>query len=182
MKVFRLNNDVNRYQYFLTENESDAMKLISNCAPSKATWLPPPVFVYKPRHQEGDFYNFYSGTPILTPRATELLRDYLEMSGELLPLPYKSEIFTLLNITECINCLDEQNSEWLHESYPGEKSGPIKKYVFHPDRFSESDIFKIPETSPVEVLVLDREEGEGCIDILRNSDITGYELTLLWED
>lgn len=176
MKVYKIRNDINNYQYFLTENEHEAIQLITDCKPRTASWQPPSVFIYKPFHKAGDFYNFSSGTLIISPDATESLRTFLEMAGELLPLPFESKVYTLLNVTECINCLDRQRSEWRTE----EKIGIPTRYVFHPNRFSESVIFKIPETHNVDVLVLDREDGEGFVDALRDHNIQGYELELLW--
>lgn len=178
MKVYRIKTDVNHYQYFLTENESEAMALITDCKRRKASWQPPSVFIYEPLHEAGDFYSFYGGTLILSPEATELLRTFLEMAGELLPLPFESKVYTLLNVTECINCLDRERSEWRTE----EKVGIPKRYVFHRNRFSESMIFKIPETNRADVLVLDREDGESLVDALREYDIKGYILELLWTD
>jgi hypothetical protein len=37
-----------------------------------------------------------------------VLEEFLEMAGELLPLPYRGEEYTIVNVTECINCLDHE--------------------------------------------------------------------------
>lgn len=176
MKVYRLDNDGNHYQYFLTEDENDEVKLITDCTPLASTWEPPPVYIYKPRLKAGDLYNFHGGSLIFSPAATEKLRTFLEMAGELLPLPFESQVYTLLNVTECINCLDRKNTKWRY----AEDSWPIDHYAFHRNRFSESTIFKIPETCKAEVLVLDREDGDSIVDALREHDIKGYRLELLW--
>lgn len=182
MKVYRIDSDVNHYQYFLPEQESDAFKLFLDCESMAGSWIPHKVFIYKPKHKVGDLYNFSTGTLIFSPSATEKLQTFLEMAGELLPLPYKDKVYTVLNVTECINCLDTENSEWLVSQKTGEQFGTITKYIFHPNRFSESCIFKIPETSIVETLIVDWEDGEGFIDALKEHDIKGYLLTLLWSD
>lgn len=178
MKVYRIVTDVDKYQYFLTQNEKDALDLLTDCKPRAMSWKPPSVFVYEPLHKAGDFYSFSTCTLITNPEATEKLRTFLEMAGELLPLPFESEVYTLLNVTECINCLDHDHSEWR----TAEKVGIPKRYVFHHDRFSESTIFKIPETHRADVLVLDREDGESFVDALRDHDIKGYTLELLWTE
>lgn len=176
MKVYRFENDVNRYQCFFTEDENDEVKLMTDCTPLASTWEPPPVYIYMPRLKAGDLYNFHGGSLIFSPAATEKLRSFLEMAGELLPLPFESQVYTLLNVTECINCLDRKNTKWRY----AEDSWPIDHYAFHRNRFSESDIFKIPETCNVEVLVLDREDGGSFVDALREHEIKGYRLELLW--
>jgi hypothetical protein len=180
MKVYRLDNDVNRYQYFLPDEESDVMSLLTDCTSRLETWTPPGVYVYKPRHKPGALYNFSSSSLIFSPHATEILRDFLEMAGELLPLPYEGKIYTLLNVTECINCLDQKRSEW-HLTPSGELVN-LRRYVFHPKRLSESLIFKIPETYGAEVLLLDREDGEGFLDMARAHGLEGFRLELLWTD
>lgn len=178
VKVYRLKSDYS-CQYFFTENKSDESKLTTNGTPRSSSWVPPGVFIYEPLLAIGDLYNFHSDSPIFSPRATEALRFYLEMAGELLDLPYNGEIYTLLNVTVCINCLNQKETEWGLVTPEGVHLHP-KKYVFHPDRFSESLIFKIPETRGSEVLVLDREDGEGFVDALIENQIKGYNLELLW--
>jgi hypothetical protein len=74
----------------------------------------------------------------------EKLRDLLEMAGELLPLQYKGDPYTLLNFTECMDCLDHKNTEWVLGKTTGAKIN-VKRYVFMPNRLPESSIFKIPE-------------------------------------
>lgn len=179
MKVYRLRNDVNHYQYFLPEEDYDPLSLLMDCSPRLETWVPPGVFIYEPLHKPGAMYNFGASAPIFSPHATEILRDFLEMAGELLPLPYEGEIYTLLNVTECINCLDQKRSEW-HYNSSGERFGGPKRYVFYPTRFSESLIFKIPETHRGEVLLLDREDGEGFLDVVQAHGLEGFGLDLLW--
>lgn len=179
MKVYRLRSDVNSYQYFLPAHDEDIGKLNTECQPLLDRWHPPQVYVYEPLHKPGDLYNFYLDTPIFSPRASEVLRSHMEMSGELLPLPYKDQIYTLLNVLVCINCLDEERTQWAVQD--GVKLWP-QKYVFHPNRFSESYIFKIPETYRAEVLIVDWEDDDedGFVDALVEHQIVGYQLDYLW--
>jgi hypothetical protein len=182
MRVYRFVNDVKHYQYFLTEQEEDWEKLALDCTPVAGAWEPPAVYIYRPTHRRGDFFHYGDGTPILSPRATDVLATYLEMAGELLPLPHGDETFTVLNVTECINCLDQEHTEWEYAE-TGERLG-IKKYAFHPRRFSESPIFKIPETRKVDVLILDRYDdgAESVKHFLERSGLQGYILQELWSD
>ncbi len=158
MRVYRIWNDSNHYQSFLPEQEEDWQKLDMDCTPKAEIWVPPLVYVHMPKLKEGDFYNSGRGILIPSPRATAALRMHLEMAGELLPLPYKGQEFTVLNVTECINCLDQEKTEWIYGQTTGAKIG-IKTYVFHRNRFSESRIFKIPETHKSEILVVEWVEG-----------------------
>ncbi len=132
MKVYRIRPDVNRYQYFLLAREEDLSKLGMECVPRAADWTPPPVYVYEPKHAVGDFYNFGAAALITSPRATEVLRTHLEQAGELLPLPYQGEDFTVLNILACVDCLDCAASV--------KKPGLYETYVFHPEKLARVQI------------------------------------------
>jgi hypothetical protein len=179
MKVYRFCNDVEHYQYLLAERPEDEDKLRTQCARLKATWTPPPVVIHQPLLNAGALYNFHCDTPIFTDRAANLLRTHLEMAGELLELPFNGQSYWMLNVLECINCLDAKKTQWRESG--GERLSP-EQYVFHRNRFSESNIFKIPETYRSEVLVVDREDDEGFVDELIEYQLEGYTLQLLWTD
>ena len=106
----------------------------------------------------------------------------LEMAGQLLPLTLDGGELILLNVLECINCLDRANTLWLD----GPSSGPdarIARYVFHSNRFIVSSIFKIPETCASEVLVVERfgdpeEEFKAGVE---RAGIGGIAFELLWQ-
>ena len=74
ISVFRITTDVNRFQYFLTENRKDEELLVMDGTPGAEKWPPPPVFIYMPKHEPGDFFNFGGGILISSPKATEALR------------------------------------------------------------------------------------------------------------
>mgnify|MGYP001773483530 CR=1 FL=1 len=183
MKVYRIRNDVNHYQYFLTERDADAFKLRMDCVPVADKWDPPPVFIFKPKHKKGDFFQFNSDILITSPRATEVLRTHLEMAGELLPLPYQGQEFTVLNVTECINCLDYQNTEWMYDEQSGVALWPTK-YAFLSNRFTESMLFKIPETSRSEILVVEglHEPNEEFRAVVQQAGLEGLIFEEIWSD
>lgn len=158
MRVYRLKNDVNRYQYFLPAKNEEWQLLVMDCTSRSATWSSPEVFIYKPLSTRGHFFQFSIGIMITNPIATEVLREHLEMAGELLPIFYENETYSLLNVTTCINCLDQERTEWRYDPTKTIRTTP-KKYVFHSDRFAESRIFKIPETHRAELFVVEYESG-----------------------
>lgn len=181
-RVFRLRNDVSRYQYLLAADADADVQLYMDCRPRLATWTPPPVFVYQPLLEAGDFYQFGGAAPIASPRATEALRGFFEEAGELLPLPHAGTEYTLLNVTECINCLDHERSAWLL-TQDGERVYPTR-YVFHPDRFSESALFKIPETHRGEVLVVEglRDPEDEFRAVVERAGLKGLRFEELWTE
>lgn len=153
-----------------------------DCSLKASNWFPPPVFVYQPLHQKGDFYNYNSSALITNPKATQALYRYLEMAGELLPLPHNGEVFTMLNVTECINCLNQQKTEWVQSKEKGDNLW-IKKYVFHTDRFSESDIFKLPETCKSETLVVEglKDPKDEFRYIVESAGLLGLLFEEIWK-
>ncbi len=180
-RVYRVKNDVDNFQYFLTRDSGDYARLNMDGTPRAETWNPPAVYIYKPRLQKGDFFDSSGSALIASPRATETLRLHFEQAGELLPLPYGGEVFTLLNVTECIDCLDQDRTEW--RLAPDGTKLAIRKYAFHRDRFS-SDIFKIPETCVSEVLVVEdrRDPADEFRYVLTAANLRGLVFEKIWED
>ena len=181
MKVYRLKTDVERYQYFLADPREDENLLVMDCKPKSQEWKPPGVFIYEPKHEPGDFYNFGSSLLITNPRATELLRIHLETAGELLPLPYEDSIYYALNVTLCINCLNHERTEWILGKSTGKKIG-ISRYSFWYDRFSESDLFKIPETCKSEILYVEglKDPEDSFRFVVESNGLKGLLFEEIW--
>lgn len=180
--VYRIKPDVNRFQYFLTERDEDAETLTMDCARKASIWSPPSVYIYKPMLERGDFYSFDSSTIISSPRATGILRHHYVMAGELLPIPYLDETYTVLNVTECVNCLDNEGTEWRREKLSGIRVW-IENYAFHRNRFPKSNIFKIPETCRSEVLVTEglRDPEDEFKFAVESAGLQGLIFEKLWE-
>jgi hypothetical protein len=176
LKVFRLHNDVNRFQYFLPENEDDYDRLETDGSHKPKGWKAPPMYILKPRHIKGDFFNYTSEWLIMSARAREALGEFLEMSGQLFPLRYKGETFTMLNVTECIDCLDPKKTKFYEDGAP-------KKYAFDAKRFVTSPLFKIPETAGGEILLVEglRDPDEEFRKVVETRQLQGLQFELLWE-
>src|SRR5690348_11162180 len=120
LRAYKVHCDVDHYQYFLWDvpddvNYSVYAALECEGKPIKKRWKPAPVYIYKPRHKRGDFMavDMGSGGFSIAPGALEKVRKFAEMAGELLPVPYQDQLFMLLNITECFDCLDPDRTEWV---------------------------------------------------------------------
>jgi hypothetical protein len=152
LKIYRLVPDVNHYQSFFPEDEKVwSTDVLTFDGRTKASnWVAPPLFILHPKYKRGNFFSF-GGTIVLDARATELLRDFLEMSGELLPLRHEGAEFTVLNITECVNVLDQDKTKWIYGKSTGAKI-QIERYAFHLNRMTETPLFKIPETCKSDIL------------------------------
>lgn len=155
MKVYRIDEDVNHYQYLLPADASvwSTDRLTFDGTPKAEHWVPPEVYVHKPKLKRGNFFGGIVGCLLHDGTAHEKLADLFAAAGEMLPLPHEGQMFHILNVTECINALNQQHTQW--RASGGVKIS-IEKYVFHPNRIGESTLFKIPETCRGEVLVAER--------------------------
>lgn len=183
MKVYRVRPDVNKFQHFMLEDPNIGLSemMIFDGTLKNEKWKSPAVYITNPKQKTGHFPVLWStATLVVDGTAFEQLQDLLEMSGELLPLPYKGSMYHVLNVTECFNVLDENKTQWLYE----QASGPIKKYSFHASRFSESPLFKIPETCKSEILTIEGlkdpdDEFKGRVERL---GLKGLVFEELWSD
>ena len=181
MRIYRIRCDVNAFQSFYIDKarwHGDLLAMLTfECSPRAAAYSPPPVFVLHPKLKAGNFYYLCPGALVVDSTALDHLQDLLEMSGEMLRLPYKDCLFHLLNVTECINVLDERHAK-------RRSSGTIEKYAFHPERLTETPLFKIPETCRAEILTCEglkdpEDEFKGRVEQL---GLKGLIFEELWSD
>lgn len=184
MKIYRVRPDVNKFQYFMLEDQTlelSDMMTFDGTPGKEETWVAPSVYIFKPKQKMGNFLALWGTDALVVDEtALEQLRDLLEMSGELLPLPYKDRLYHVLNVTECVNVLDDQRTQWLYEK----GRPPIKTYAFHKSRFTEAPLFKIPETCKSEILTFEGlkdadDEFKGRVERLGLKGLTFEEV---WTD
>jgi len=187
VKIFQVTNDVERYQSLLPVKDSvwDRRSTRFHGHPLEAIWKPFDVFALKPLLKEDDFYYFHPGAFIAGPRGRELAATPLEMSGELLPVrcPKKKGEFFVFNVTNCLDVLDEEATEFERPDDPTYK-GDIFKCVFHGDRFTEASVFRIARP-PVDIFCIERtgdpQDGEFKAMVEANG-LEGLEFKLVWSD
>jgi hypothetical protein len=178
MKVFIIEGDYS-YQYFLPqENVPNSLG-----QPLPADWEPPPFYVLEPNLKRGNFFHWFSWVLICDHIALDVLRDLLEMSGELFDFTYKGENCSLLNPLHTFSVLDEDSSLWRRHYKTGEKTEVIEKYVFLPKRFCEVPIFKIPEDRvhlfTIEGMKHPEDEFKYRVE---QSGLKGITFTEVWSD
>jgi hypothetical protein len=188
MRVYRVRLDVNRYQYFLPEDEDiyKTDRLVFDCGPKLADWVPPPVYVYQPKLKRGNFSSFLQGTDclIVDREAMQGLREILEKAGELLPLPHEGQTYHILNVTRCLDALDKDHSEWVIGSQGAKLR--IKRYAFHPDRLLQSDssVFKVAEQRRGGILtyVAANDPGKEFKPAVERLGLKGLVFEEVWSD
>lgn len=147
MVIYGIQFDVTNYQYLLCADSGRAggLDMIFDCDRRGDSWDPPEVYVGNPKAKRGDFFSIMAnGFYVCTERVREELEYLFYPCAEMLPLPFEDETLYLINVLTCLNLLDEKRTEY-HGALP-------KKYVFHPTRMQQAPLFKIPQTSRVQVL------------------------------
>jgi len=164
----------------MAANTADEKMLVMDGTPKAHVWVAPEVFIYMPLHKAGALYNFNRDSLIFTPTVARTLSTFIRMAGEALVLPYEGKNYIVLNVTECINCLNEKGTIWAWYNLETKK-GRIRKYAFYKDCFSKSPIFKIPE-SPYDIFVVDRQhnEEEDFFKVIKDHELKGFVFDEVW--
>ena len=194
MKVFKVNPDFTFQSFYPWDPngpmdpeilKSDSLKM--DCTRKMPTWNPLPIVVYKPRLKRGNFFYSWSGHFLVDAKVREILHSILSKTCELLPfLPYEGEMFYLINVLNCLDCLDKQKTIWRTSPRTGDmiSLGSIKEYNFDPARFAGPTLFKIPEQKTNTFLTF---TGVGDPEsefktLVEREGLTGLKFEELWSD
>jgi hypothetical protein len=177
MRIFKIKTDTNNIQLLnlCDVSKRTLEKFKFDCEPKMQDWEDDLFYIYNPKIKAKNFFSIGSGCLVFDERTLELCRMIFEMSGEIIPIKVeRGEDLYILNVMECMNGLDYENTKW--DYYSDETKGRILKYAFHKDRvMNESTIFKIPETSKTDIFcfadVKDREEE--FYHIYHDNNLTG---------
>jgi hypothetical protein len=109
----------------------------------KTDWNPAPMAPDPKSLPEPDVWRFGYGAFAV---GTELLKKIpaleriLSRAGQLLPQPFKGKELTICNILECVNCIDEEKTQYPE---PVERKG-VPFPFFVTSALPKSTLFKIP--------------------------------------
>ena len=149
--IYKIRADVNRYQWLMPENEDGILELLTfDCVTKKEHWKTD-MYIHNPKKECGNFFSLGGiGALAFDEIVLDKMLTIFEMAGEILPIRADGKNLYALNVMECTNALDQKNSKW--EYFADGTKGRIISYSFHKNRFIESSLFKIPETSKADVL------------------------------
>jgi hypothetical protein len=138
-----------KFSFYLADDDPkrwDEPMLRFDGTSKREIWVPPEVYLLRPPAMEGDFYGLeWAPVFAIEHGVLDAVDEFVGMAGELLPLlPYEGKEYSLLNVTECVNALDHERTEYAYGKTSGEPLF-IERYVFHPRRFTESSIFRLPD-------------------------------------
>ena len=183
VRVFKVYQDIDHFQCFRAKDPKlDPFEDLLHGKSWSSTWSPPSVYLDSPKLKRGDFYQSGSNYMIANPKATDALRTLFEEAGELLPLPFQGEKYYVLNVTKCVDCLDQEKTGWSVPNPSGSYRGWIVHYVFMRDRLPDSAIFKIPEYSGREIFTIEglREPESEFREIVRREGLKGLQFKQVW--
>jgi len=167
--IYKIIAASNEYQRLVADDDALWTRLRFDCRP-QTDWQPPKVRIFDPAKTAGDFLSFASGSLTIRGEKLEFVRTSFEMAGEVLKLDGQNATYWCLNVLVCINCLDEDASEWLVDAKSGRRI-TLKRPVFRRGFLAESSIFKIPQ-QPGSLYVWE-EENEGFLFEYENNKLTG---------
>jgi hypothetical protein len=174
--VYRIRHDNDNYQYFLINDPNRLSDFDTACVSKKSTWNPPSIYIYEPFLVKGDFYNLDSDYLITNSIATEKLKGYFELNGEILPLSYDNEDYFFINIYRCVDSLDRDKTKF-------RSSGLPEQYVFDVNRLPYPGLFKIPQTYTGELLLLvntDAPESDNFKLTVEKNNLGGLLFHEIW--
>jgi hypothetical protein len=143
----------------------------------KADWVPPEVFFHEPLLEKGDFFQTGPDHMIINERARIALESFFSESAQLLPLPYKDQILTFVNIIKCYDVLDHEKSIIV--------GGQKTVFVFDSYKLPFPGIFKIPETRYADIFVyVDTyyPESDNFILQTERNGLQGLSFRHVWSD
>jgi hypothetical protein len=192
MKVFKLtcdgdkfkNLEIDRRGYASDTEYKAAFEDLRFGGIEKSDWKPPKMHFGNPLKRDPDFWmvGIASGSFAVGPRALKLVYSFLEMSGEVLPLPVKGLELSVLNVLQVYDCIDPDRSEWRTIPNSNERGGLLKPF-FVPENMKQSTLFKFPEwRHKVFCWEEDRDpetEFKACVE---KNKLKGLEFELVWSD
>lgn len=182
MKVYNLKADMDNYQNLIFSEETDyeLLDLFDGTMIDK-DWKKPSVKILFDDHLnknllEGDFPFLSSHVPVFSKNAISVLEDLILPHGEILSLNYKSDEYFAYNVTSIIDALDHQKSVFKRFKSDGSIMDIIK-YIFKPKYIEDIPIFKLPQTSLMDVFITDV-----LYKRITDKNLLGFNCIKVWEN
>jgi hypothetical protein len=176
MKVHKLDADVNKYRglYYINDDDVVEFKRRFNGTQMKHAWTAEEQFAFVPaRLPKGDTPGLSTHIPVFSAKAAEILRDFLEPNGELLPITCDGQRFFAFNVTRVVDALDETSSEVVR--FSSGRIMEVDRFSFHENRLIGITVFKIPQLVLKDVFVTDP-----FVERVMATRLKGFKFRLVW--
>lgn len=175
MKIYRIEYDADNYQHLeqdfdettdfaIMDERLEKWESLSRCQSLTKPLTPPEVLSPRPKLNTPDFWYFSPyHTFAMSPASLEKVLPFLEEAGELLPIPYRSEIFSALNVLVCVDyqVFPEDTAGRLHQEHA---AGSIPSGIFRDSKGVYLYVSELTGTSTNEFKAyVENEEMTGLI-------------------
>lgn len=118
-----------------------------------------------------------SSVIVLDDKAVEILKDFINLYGELLPLDLKENDKNLyiFNVTNIIDCLYKEKSE-IEFFQSTKRYGNVRRPFFKKEIICDNDIFRIPEHGKGFVFISDNVKN-----LIETTGLKGFSFKLIWD-
>ena len=177
MKIWQLHYDGDTFDSLTPVKWPSPTEIRSFNGTSKVdTWIPMKVKRMHPERklELGDLPGLF--ITVFSQRAVDVLTPYIKKSVEFLPLDFPEQKFYAVNITDIIDVIDYEASEYITFK-DRKKIMMFDKYVFKEcDELLQHDIFKIIDEPVGWPFVTDRFK-----DIVDANHLKGFVFKLVWD-
>ncbi len=135
-------------------------------------WTPPKVKGGVAPYQ--DFPGIDMVLPAFSRRACDVLKDFLEPNGELLPLDSKIGEYYFYNVTTVVDALDLAKSKCDFWCDPPTTAVEIDYFAFHEERLFGTSIFRIVEL-PIYTIVT-----KAFVNRVHDGGLHGFQFDKIW--
>jgi hypothetical protein len=176
VNVYILDADVNKYRPIYYTNEDDIVDFMRSFSGTamKNNWTAQQKFQFVPRRLvKGDTPGLGTHVPVFSLKAANILADFLQPNGELLPIVCGDESYFVFNVTRVIDALDEDECEL--KLFDDGDIMDVVRFAFFPERIRGTTVFKVPQCILTDVFVTDP-----FVERVTDANLKGFTFRLVW--
>lgn len=183
MKIWKLDFDVNKYHMLTFVDRTNLLEKIEyfNGENRISNWEPIRIKKVEKRGAKGA--NAFGGDiymPIVDNKVLDSISDLIYCSTEILPIifeddDYDKDGFSIINVTEALDCIDYEKSEWIKYDHNDEILR-FTKLRFKKDMLKGKHIFRAIGNPYSQNFVSDEFKER-----IEQNDLKGFEFELVWD-
>lgn len=179
MNIWEMTNTSNKYfSLILKEQSKESFEFLKDKFKGESIqdeWKPLEVEIYKKSKKFSDSPIFWDaiGSFILSNKAYNDLKMFLEQKTEVLPLIHPQYSYYIVNNLNVIDCLDKEKT--VFTTLSNGKIVDVENYVFRPEVLENQHIFKIKELKSTSTYVSDKFKEE-----VEKNNLKGFLFQKVW--
>jgi hypothetical protein len=165
MNIYQILRDCDIYDSFYYLNEKEDRGIVQRVfyyeigdnQPFTQNWKPISVGIER-EQKRGDFIGLPSALGC-SKKAYKILDPLIKKSVKLLPVNCSEGDYSLLKVTDIVDCLDHENSGI--DRFDSGRIMWINPFAFYPDKLRDKHFFKIPE---IETIYFASQIFKDCVE------------------